>query len=93
MDIRARASDPLTSHMAADQSVRFADSHKARIMHVLRTSGSDGMTPAQIAEASGLSLVQVDRRLTELGRSGQARVVQDNGEDLIIQRMRVWVAA
>jgi len=89
---RARASDPLTSHHAAEASVRFADSHAARILYVLQNGFSDGMCAEEIGEACGLTVVQVDRRTVELQRKGLIRVVQRDGKDVTAHGMRVWVA-
>lgn len=89
---RARATDPLTSHVAAVGSVRFADSHAARILHVLKNGFSDGMCAEEIGEACGLTVVQVDRRTIELQRKGLIRVVQRDGKDLTSHGMRVWEA-
>lgn len=89
---RARGTDPLTSHVAAAGSVRFADSHAARILHVLKNGFSDGMCAEEIGEACGLTVVQVDRRTIELQRKGLIRVVQRDGKDLTAHGMRVWEA-
>ncbi|MET3371996.1 hypothetical protein ABIC89_001037 [Variovorax boronicumulans] len=89
---RARASDPLSSHLAAAGSVRFADSHAARILHVLKNGFSDGMCAEEIGECCGLTVVQVDRRTVELQRKGLIRVVQRDGADLLANGMRVWEA-
>lgn len=89
---RARATDPISSHIAAAGAVRFADSHAARILHVLKNGFSDGMCAEEIGEACGLTVVQVDRRTVELQRKGLIRVVQRNGADLLAHGMRVWEA-
>lgn len=89
---RVRATDPLTSHIAAAGSVRFADSHAARILHVLKNGFSDGMCAEEIGEACGLTVVQVDRRTIEMQRKGLIRVVQRDGKDLTAHGMRVWEA-
>lgn len=90
--LRARVTDPVSSHIAAVGSVRFADSHAARILHVLKNGFSDGMCAEEIGDACGLSVVQVDRRTIELQRKGLIRVVQRNGADLLAHGMRVWEA-
>lgn len=89
---RARHSDPLTSHAAARRVERFGDSHSARILHVLKTLNVNGMCAAEIGEASGLTVVQVDRRTIELERKGVIRVVQKDGRDVISNGMRCWEA-
>lgn len=89
---RARNGDPGTSHAAAKSAERFADSHAARILHVLRNGFSDGMCAEEIGEAAGLTVVQVDRRTIELQRKGLIRVRQVAGKDVIVHGMRVWEA-
>lgn len=86
-----RAHDPLTSVMAAERAQEFAGSHCDRIKAAL--TRHDCMTAAEIARATGLTVVQVDRRLPELERSGIASVVQFQGEDLIRGSYRVWELA
>lgn len=90
---RARATDPLTSHVAAAGAAQFADSHGARILHVIQTLNVDGMCAAEIGEACGLTVVQVDRRTVELERKGLIRVVQRDGRDVVSHGMRCWEAA
>lgn len=89
---RARSSDPTTSHQAAEASVRFADGHAARILYVLQNADSHGLCAAEIGEACGLSVVQVDRRTCEIERKGLIRVLQRDGKDVTAHGMRVWVA-
>lgn len=83
-----RAHDPLTSVMAAERAHEFAGSHCDRIQAAL--ARHECMTAAEIARATGLTVVQVDRRLPELERGGVAAVVQLNGQDLIRGGFRVW---
>lgn len=89
---RARHTDPLTSQGAALRAEQFADSHAARILHVIQTLNVDGMCAAEIGEACGLTVVQVDRRTIELQRKGLIRVVQRDGKDVTAHGMRVWEA-
>ena len=90
---RARNTDPTTSHAAAAGSVQFADSHAARILHVLRNADASGLCAAEIGDECGLTVVQVDRRTIELERKGLIRVVQKDGQDVTAHGMRVWEAA
>lgn len=90
---RARTTDPLTSHAAADGAAKFADSHAARILHVLQDAPPDGMCASEISDVSGLTVVQIDRRTIELQRKGLIRTVQRNGRDLIVGGMRCWEVA
>lgn len=89
---RARATDPTTSHQAAEASVRFADGHAARILYVLQHADEQGLCAAEIGEACGLSVVQVDRRLVEIQRKGLIRVLQRDGKDVTAHGMRCWEA-
>jgi len=90
--LRARATDPATSHSAAVMVCRFANSHKVRILEAIKSVSDHtlGATAGEIAEASGLSVVQVDRRLIELQRESRAYVVKYMGDDLVRDGYRVW---
>ncbi|UCV00272.1 winged helix DNA-binding domain-containing protein [Acidovorax radicis] len=85
-----RASDPLSSVMAAERSAAFSGAHCARILAALKLYGPS--TAAELQAYTGLTIVQSDRRLPDLSKAGQARVVQDNGNDLIRKGYRVWEA-
>lgn len=96
----ARATDPLTSHAAAARSRVFAKTHRDRIFDALRTSSTTydqghcdhwGVTAKEIAAMTGLTVVQIDRRLPELERDGLVTVSGDeNGKDLVVDGCRVW---
>lgn len=60
---RARRRDPQTSHKAAERAKSFAPSHAQRIVAVLERGC---FTAAEIADESGLTVVQVCRRLPEI---------------------------
>lgn len=85
--VRARRSDPVTSHQAAEGAQAFAGSHCSRI---LRALASGPATPHELADATGLTVVQIDRRLPELAREGTARVVMVDGQPLQRGGARVW---
>lgn len=90
---RARNTDPVTSHMAAERAERFASSHSGRILAALRSFyGKRGMTAEHIGNLTDLTVVQIDRRLPELQRKGLARVRQVGGVDEVRNGMRVWEA-
>lgn len=84
---RARRTDPATSHRAAARACYFADSHKDRICKALAwlASMNQPATADRIATASGLTVVQVDRRLPEMERD---EVVELTGQD--IGGFRCW---
>jgi hypothetical protein len=88
---RARRSDPSTSHAAAAMSVRFADSHGSRIVEALKEHGR--MSPVGIGGMTGLTVVQVDRRVVELERAGRIRQVMEEGKPVVWNGCRVWEAA
>jgi CRP-like cAMP-binding protein len=91
--LRARSTDPSTSHAAAAKSAKFRETHAERIHGYLADLGAgDGATAEGIARATGLTVVQVDRRLPELKRAGVVRVVQIDGADWVINGFRVWEA-
>ena len=64
----ARRSDPATSHAAAARVTEFAGEHHAAILAALAVgpAGASG-----IAARCGLSGHQVNKRLTELARTGR----------------------
>lgn len=87
---RARNSDPHTSHVAAARSKNFASSHSGRILSALKDYGS--MTAQGIAGMTGLEVVQIARRCTEMQRAELIEVVQQDGADLVWDGFRVWAA-
>lgn len=86
---RARATDPLTSHAAALRSERFAGSHCDRILAALNRGPA---TAHELTDRTGLTVVQIDRRLPDLANAGRARVVLVNGQPLARGGARVWEA-
>lgn len=82
-----RAHDPLSSVLAAERAPLFAGKHCDRILAALRGRPS---TAHEIQAATGLTVVQIDRRLPDLAKAGKARVVQCGGEDLMRGGARVW---
>ena len=84
-----RASDPLTSVLAAERSRLFASGHCAAILAAL--SGTQA-TVHELSSRTGLEVVQIARRLPQLKAAGHARVVQLGGEDLMRGGARVWEA-
>ena len=87
---RARRTDPATSHKAAAKAERFAASHAGRILAALRDLGL--ATAHELALATGLTVVQIDRRTIELQRAGLAYVVSMDGDPLVRDGFRVWAA-
>lgn len=84
---RARRTDPHTSHAAAQRSARFAGSHAARILAVFQATPGYTYTADELAGVTGLSIVQICRRLPELS---EIEVVRVGGMDLERDGYRVW---
>ncbi|RQO83512.1 hypothetical protein [Acidovorax sp. FJL06] len=85
-----RASDPLSSVLAAERAIKFAGNHCDRILAAL-TNGRQA-TAHELQSITGLTVVQIDRRLPDLQKAGKAQVVQRGGMDLIRGGARVWEA-
>lgn len=89
---RARRTDPVTSHAAAERAADFSTSHAGRILLALQLHGP--RSPWELSQLIGLTIVQIDRRLPDLKKLGLARVVKlDDGADLVRNGCRVWGAA
>lgn len=87
---RARRRDPATSQAAARNADKFASSHAGRILAALKAHGPK---TAHELHTTGLTVVQVDRRLPELSKLGLAKVVKlDDGADMVRGGFRVWEA-
>lgn len=86
--MRARSTDPSTSHDAAAHAALFAKGHCSRILAALETLTSG--TAAEISATCGLSVVQIDRRLPELERAGKVRVLEFMGKPMVRDGYRVW---
>lgn len=84
----ARATDPVTSHIAAARSHAFAGTHRERILAALKEHGAS--TAERLSRLTGLTVVQIDRRLPEM--LGQAQPVMVCGAPLIVGGYRVWEA-
>jgi DNA-binding MarR family transcriptional regulator len=93
-DIRlARKTDPQSSHDAAQESAKFRKTQAQRIiMYVMGTGAISTWSASDIADATGLTIVQVCRRLPELAAQGLIERVQENGADVIIDGFTVWRA-
>lgn len=90
IESRARRTDPSTSHAAARNAGRFANTHKARILDALQLGPQ---TAHGIAQVTGLTVVQVDRRAVEMERSGLIEYIKaEDGQDFSVGGFRVWRA-
>jgi hypothetical protein len=82
--VRARKTDPPTSKRAALESVKFAESHAGRILRCLQLHGK--RDTHQIAQITGLTVVQVGRRLqSELIQTGLVKVVDTSGKYSVLE--------
>lgn len=88
--VRARRTDPATSHQAAEGAAAFAGSHSDRILRALKAVPN--ATPHELTVPTRLTVVQIDRRLPELARREAARVVLVDGVELQRGGARVWEA-
>ena len=85
---RSRRTDPAASHTAAQNSVKFADGHKGRI---LQAPKEGPRTAGGIAAMTGLSVEQVARRMPELQDSRKVEFVKDElFNAVVVDGYRVW---
>lgn len=88
---RARRRDPSTSQRAAVNAVQFASSHAGRILAALKLHGP--MSPKQMFDFTGLSVVQCDRRRKEMVEAGLVRIKTDaQGNTIEHDGCEVWEA-
>lgn len=87
----ARSDDPATSHAAAASAGEFAGKHCDRILACLRRCGP--LTKDEIAARTGLTAVQVDRRLPDLQARDQAAPTGQVRQSRAGRAERVWEAA
>lgn len=93
-----RATDPLSSVMAAERVPKFAPSQCERILAALdvclQTFPEQGATSAEIAAEAGLSIEQVCRRLPDLVKANKVRLLKHNdGADYMRSGFRCWTVA
>lgn len=86
----ARRTDPETSVAAARAAVVFTGTHCERIHAALTALGP--MTKDEIARRTGLTSVQVDRRLPDLEEAGKAEPTGDVRNSDSGRPERVWRA-
>lgn len=78
---KARNTDPQTSKQAAIKSDLFSGSHREKIMQALKNFGP--MSPAEIAEKTGMTIVQIDRRRSEMLLSRTIRKHKIDGQVVV----------
>lgn len=72
-----RRTDPATSRAAAKKCRIFANSHKAKILDALREHGAK--SAKELEPLTGLTVVQIDRRITEMRDAGLIEVQTKDG--------------
>lgn len=87
---RARRDDPVTSHEAAARVIEFGHAHQAKILGFLIERRQ--ATIYELAEWSGLTHVQVARRLPELQALQVARPTAEKRRSPTGRGCRVWEA-
>ena len=85
---RARRTDPWTSHAAAEE-LTSAEAHYRAIGKSLRNGPA---TIYQLSARTGLSHVQIARRLPEMQRLGQAQPTGETATGPNGRQCRVWAA-
>lgn len=81
----ARSTDPKTSHDAARKARPLVTNHAARILDALKRRGP--MNAHEIGRYTGLTVVQIDRRLPDLKKANLAEPT-----DMVRDGCRVWRA-
>lgn len=66
----ARTTDPAVSHAAAARAKRWIPTHEEQILGVMWRP----IIASEIAKCTGLTVVQVDRRMPELQAAGKVRL-------------------
>lgn len=87
---RVRASDPITSYMAADSAKELAKRHTNAILLCLNTVGPLGKDG--IAKHTGIDGVAVCRRLPELERDGHAKPTGKHVTSASGRQEREWAS-
>lgn len=64
----ARGTDPETSHDAAAKALGFAGAHEKLIAEAIEAAGEHGACSKEVARRTGLTHVQVDRRLAGMNK-------------------------
>ncbi len=84
--VLARKSDPVQSHESADRAAKFAPSHRELIVDALRKYGP--MTAHEIGDRIGLHFTQVDRRMHEARRLGEAKALVQHIDGCMVEIKR-----
>ena len=92
----ARRTDPETSHTAAARAATITADHETRILAAITKAGERGACSKEIARATGLTHVQVDRRLAGMRERGLILRLYERDEDDVRRLVKregcaVWV--
>ena len=82
-----RSTDPLTSINAAENSVKFSNSHEAKILEALQYFAK---SVRDLERCTGLSVVQIDRRMAKLKRDKKVELCMNGDTELIREGTRVY---
>jgi predicted ArsR family transcriptional regulator len=85
-----RASDPITSFMAADRVHEFQQDHCTRILAALKRMGQAGAE--QIAALTSLDAYQVRKRLSDLQKRDLVQPYQKTRRTSTGRQERLWIA-
>ena len=85
---RARATDPATSHAAADAAESFIPHHHANIVDALYSKGP--ATIYEIARLTGIDHIAVARRMKEIERLGSVYRTADTRPSPQGRQCTVW---
>lgn len=86
---RARRTDPITSKAAAERAEGFAETHRQRVLSVLR-QGEAG--PTAIGAAIGMEPYAVRKRLADAQHLGEAEPTGRTATTASGGKERVWRA-
>lgn len=86
----ARRADPETSKQAAREAVTFTGKHEAAIFGAIHDAGERGATAKEIARSTGLTDVQVNRRLGAMGERGLIERRYEGGELVKREGCAIW---
>ena len=85
-----RASDPITSFMAADRVKEFQADHCTRILCALKRMGKAGAE--QIGAMTGLDAYQIRKRLSDLQKRELVQPYQETRKTSTGRQERLWIA-
>lgn len=84
---RSRRTDPVTSKSAAERAEKFAETHRARVLSVLRNRDAG---PTEIGEAIGMEPYAVRKRLADAQHLGEAEPTDRTAMTASGGTERVW---